>query len=57
MAEINEDSAVVVIDVQQGLCEGDGKAFECEAIIARINALTRKARSAGIPADLVDFAP
>lgn len=49
MGRINEDCAVVVIDVQQGLCEGDGKAFECEAIIARINALARKARSAGIP--------
>lgn len=42
-------SAVLVIDVQQGLCEGDGAAFDCEGTIARINDVTRKARQAGVP--------
>lgn len=42
-------SAVLVIDVQQGLCEGDGAAFDCEGTIARINDVTRKARLAGVP--------
>lgn len=37
-------SAVLVIDVQQGLCEGEGAAFDCPAIIRRINSVTRKAR-------------
>ena len=39
--------AVLVIDVQQGLCEGDGAAFDCAGTIARINVVTRKARAAG----------
>jgi nicotinamidase-related amidase len=42
-------SAVLVIDVQQGLCEGEGAAFDCEGTITRINAVTRKARQAGVP--------
>lgn len=42
-------TAVLVIDVQQGLCEGEGAAFDCEGTIARINAVTRKARQAGVP--------
>lgn len=41
-------SAVLVIDVQQGLCEGEGKAFDCEAIIRRINLVTEKGRRAGV---------
>lgn len=41
--------AVLVIDVQQGLCEGDGAAFDCAGTIARINGVTRKARRAGVP--------
>jgi nicotinamidase-related amidase len=40
-------TAVLVIDVQQGLCEGEGKAFDCEGVIARINGITHKARAAG----------
>lgn len=40
-------SAVFVIDVQQGLCAGDGAAFQCAATIERINRVTSKARSAG----------
>lgn len=43
------NSAVLVIDMQQGLCEGDGAAFDCEGTIARINEVTRKARQAAVP--------
>ncbi|RYF30368.1 MAG: cysteine hydrolase [Comamonadaceae bacterium] len=42
-------AAVLVIDTQQGLCEGDGAAFECAATIQRINQVTAKARAAGAP--------
>ena len=42
-------TAVLVIDAQQGLCEGEGKAFDCEGVITRINRVTRKARDAGAP--------
>jgi nicotinamidase-related amidase len=41
--------AVLVIDVQQGLCEGDDAAFDCAGTISRINVVTRKARAAGAP--------
>jgi nicotinamidase-related amidase len=41
--------AVLVIDVQQGLCEGEGAAHDCAGTIDRINALTRKARAADVP--------
>ena len=40
-------TAVLVIDVQQGLCEGEGAAFDCDATISRINVVTQKARAAG----------
>lgn len=43
------NTAVLVIDMQQGLCEGEGKAFDCGGVIARINRVTRKARRAGAP--------
>ena len=43
------NTAVLVIDVQQGLCEGEGAAFDCEGTISRINRVTRKARRAGAP--------
>ena len=42
-------SAVLIIDMQQGLCEGEGAAFDCEGTIARINEVTRKARQAAVP--------
>ena len=42
-------SAVLVIDVQQGLCEGEGAAFDCAATIARINQVTQKARLVNAP--------
>lgn len=42
-------SALLVIDVQQGLCEGEGAPFECGETIARINRISDKARAAGTP--------
>jgi nicotinamidase-related amidase len=42
-------TAVLVIDVQQGLCEGAGAAFDCAGTISRINLVTEKARFAGVP--------
>lgn len=42
-------SAVLVIDVQQGLCEGEGAAHDCAGVIARINQVTCQARAAGAP--------
>src|ERR1700679_3854836 len=49
MEAIAMNTAVLVIDVQQGLCEGEGAAFDCEGTIRRINAVPRKARHAGAP--------
>ena len=40
-------TTVLVIDVQQGLCEGADAAFDCPGTIARINVVLRKARAAG----------
>lgn len=40
-------TAVLVIDVQQGLCAGEAAAFDCAGMITRINIVTTKARSAG----------
>jgi nicotinamidase-related amidase len=40
-------SAVLVIDVQNGLFNGKPPAFEGDQVIARINEVTAKARSAG----------
>jgi nicotinamidase-related amidase len=46
-------TALLIIDVQQGLCEndseGNGAAFESPQVIARINAVSAKARAAGVP--------
>lgn len=39
-------TALLVIDVQQGLCEGEHEAFESQAVIARINQASAKARAA-----------
>jgi nicotinamidase-related amidase len=41
--------AVVVIDVQQGLCTGPEAAHDCSGTIAKINIVTRQARQAGVP--------
>ena len=43
------NTAVLVIDVQQGLCEDPGAAFDCHGTIERINMVTRNAREAEIP--------
>ena len=43
------NTAVLVIDVQQGLCEGPGAAFDCAGTIRRINIVTRHAREVGAP--------
>src|SRR5450755_2954534 len=44
--EFAMNTAVLVIDVQQGLCEGDDAAFDCVGTISRINSVTRRARKA-----------
>jgi nicotinamidase-related amidase len=41
------NTALLVIDVQQGLCEGQQAAFESELVIARINKVSGTARAAG----------
>mgnify|MGYP003382321725 CR=1 FL=1 len=42
-------SALLVIDVQRGLCEGTQVSFESRDVIARINILSVRARAAGAP--------
>jgi nicotinamidase-related amidase len=42
-------TALLIIDVQQGLCEGPDDAFESQQVIARISEVSRKARAAGAP--------
>jgi len=42
-------TAVLVIDVQEGLCIGANAAHDCTGTIARINLVTREARAAGAP--------
>ncbi len=42
-------TALLIIDVQQGLCEGEGRAFESDEVIARINRVAAQVRSAGWP--------
>ncbi|MEG1832599.1 MAG: cysteine hydrolase family protein [Burkholderiaceae bacterium] len=39
--------AVIVIDVQRGLCEGSCQTFDSAAVIDRINLVTARARAAG----------
>lgn len=39
-------TALLIIDVQQGLCEGEHQAFESQAVIGRINRVSAKARAA-----------
>jgi nicotinamidase-related amidase len=45
--EVARRRAVLVIDVQQGLCEGKYEAFDAAGVIGRINEVTAKARAAG----------
>ena len=42
-------TALLIIDVQQGLCEGANPAYDSPNVIARINRVTAKARRAGAP--------
>lgn len=42
-------TAVLVIDVQQALCEGPGAVHDGPGTIARINTVTQRARAAGVP--------
>lgn len=44
-----KNAAVLVIDVQQGLCVGPDAAYDCAGTIERINTVTRQARSAQVP--------
>jgi len=44
-----DHTAVLVIDVQTGLFCAEPAPFEAEAVVARINAVTAKARKAGLP--------
>lgn len=46
---MNMKKALLVIDVQQGLCEGEGKAYQSSEVIHRINLVSAKARESGIP--------
>jgi nicotinamidase-related amidase len=46
---MTERQALIVIDVQQGLCEGPDAAYETDALIVRINTLTAGARAADVP--------
>ena len=41
--------ALLVIDVQQALCEGPSAAWDCAGLIAHINQATQAARAAGLP--------
>ena len=42
-------TALLIIDVQQGLCEGPGAAHATPALIERLNAVSGRCRAAGIP--------
>jgi nicotinamidase-related amidase len=46
-------SALLIIDVQQALCSGEGAAFESRRVIDRINTVSAKARAAGVPVFLI----
>ncbi|MDB5871232.1 MAG: isochorismatase [Ramlibacter sp.] len=46
-------TALLVIDVQHALCTGEEAAFDIDNVIGRINALSAKARAAGVPVVLV----
>lgn len=42
-------SALLIIDMQQGLCEGENRAFESDEVIARINQVANRLRECGVP--------
>ena len=43
------NAALLIIDVQQGLCEGDHAAYAFADVITNINVVSAKARAAGVP--------
>ena len=45
--------ALLVIDIQQGLCIGPGAAFDVDGVITRINQLTAAAHAASMPVFLI----
>ncbi len=46
-------AALLIIDMQQALCAGRYAAFDASGLIQRINVVSAKARSAGIPVVLI----
>jgi nicotinamidase-related amidase len=42
-------SALLIIDVQHGMCAGEYVAHDAQRVIERINTLSAKARAAGVP--------
>lgn len=46
-------SALLIIDVQTALCTGQWSAFDIDNVVDRINAVSGKARIAGIPVVLI----
>lgn len=46
-------TALLIIDVQQALCSGEGAAHDIDSVLQRINALGQQARAAGVPVVLV----
>jgi len=46
-------TAVLVIDVQRGLFEPAPQPFEAQQTVQRINALTARARAAGVPVGVI----
>ena len=47
-------TALLVIDVQQGLCEGPEAAHGCPGTTERINSVTHRARVAGVPVFFIE---
>ena len=47
------NTALLIIDVQSGLCTGDSACFDIDNVLQRINGLSRAAREAGVPVVLV----
>jgi len=46
-------TALLIIDVQHALCAGEYAAVGIDAVIERINALSARARAAGVPVVLI----
>ena len=41
--------ALLILDMQQALCQGPGWPFDCRGVIRRLNALAHAARAAQVP--------